>query len=185
MPSPGICWSSVLCCHWEYTWNKVGLWSLLWLWASSLSTMCLALEREKTDACLFFLLFVRKILWMASKVLGFLHVVLPFNSMAAAHLDERCSLHKQFKLHVHRIFQALWLPCCLCQCARVHGVLQAFLGWEYVRAVNYSSVPGWLFYKQVWSVGTFPSFKTHHLHLDFSVSCCHCTTRMNPERVVW
>lgn len=54
MPSPGICWSSVLCCHWEYTWNKVGLWRLLWHWFSSLSMMCLAPEREKTDACLFF-----------------------------------------------------------------------------------------------------------------------------------
>lgn len=41
---------------------------------------------------------------MASKVLRFLHVVLPFNSMAVAQLDERCSLHKQLKVHVHRIF---------------------------------------------------------------------------------
>lgn len=41
---------------------------------------------------------------MASKVLRFLHVVLPFNSMAVARLAERCSLHKQLKSHVHRIF---------------------------------------------------------------------------------
>lgn len=65
---------------------------------------------------------------MASKVLRFLHVVLPFNSMAVVHLDERCSLHKQLKSHVHRIFWALGLPHCLCQRAKVHRVLKAFLG---------------------------------------------------------
>lgn len=60
---------------------------------------------ERKNRCmLVFLLFVRRILWMASKVLRFLHVVLPFNSTAVARLDERCSLHKQLKSHVHRIF---------------------------------------------------------------------------------
>lgn len=39
--------------RWEYTWNKERLWRLRWFWASSLSVVCLALEREKTDACLF------------------------------------------------------------------------------------------------------------------------------------
>lgn len=41
---------------------------------------------------------------MASKVLRFLRVVLPFNSMAVVHLDKRCSLYKQLKLHAHWVF---------------------------------------------------------------------------------
>lgn len=61
--------------------------------------------RERRNRCmLVFLLFVWRILWMPSRALRFLHVVLPFNCMAVAHLDERCSLHKQLKSHVHRIF---------------------------------------------------------------------------------
>lgn len=65
---------------------------------------------------------------MASKVLRFLHVVLPFNSTAVARLDERCSLHKQLKSHVHWIFLGSQTPPGLCQHAKVHRVLKAFLG---------------------------------------------------------
>lgn len=104
MPSPGICWSNVWCCQLGMHLEQSG----------TLET-CLTLSQQsqydvfstgewKNRCVLVFLLFVRRILWMASKVLRFPHVVLPFNFAAVARLDERCSLHKQSKSHVHRIF---------------------------------------------------------------------------------
>lgn len=104
MPSPGICWSNVLCCQLGIHLEQSGTLETC-LTLSQQSQYDVFSTGERKNRCmLVFLLFVRRILWMASKVLRFLHVVLPFNSMAVARLAERCSLHKQLKSHVHQIF---------------------------------------------------------------------------------
>lgn len=68
---------------------------------------------------------------MVSKVLRFLYVVLPFNSIAVEHADERRSSYKQLKMHVCR-FLRLWdLLAALCQGTRAKCTmffLEAFLG---------------------------------------------------------
>lgn len=59
---------------------------------------------------------------------------------------------------IEKCHEALGLPCCFVSehQSTVHQVLKAFW-WEYVKAVNCSSVTGWMFYKQVCPMGTFHS----------------------------
>lgn len=60
---------------------------------------------------------------------------------------------------------------------------QGFSGWQYVKAVNYSSVPGRLFYKRCGLWGHFPHLKpiifTYTLVLAVVIA-----QQLNPERFV-
>ena len=74
---------------------------------------------ERKNRCMLaFVVFVRRILCMVSKVLRFLYIVLPFNSIAVVPSDERCSFRKQLKMQVCRFLRLSDLLAALCQSAR-------------------------------------------------------------------
>lgn len=60
---------------------------------------------------------------MVSKVLRFLYIVLPFNSIAVERSDERCSFHKQLEMHVCCFLRLLDLLGALCQKAKAKSTM--------------------------------------------------------------
>lgn len=109
--------------------------------------MCLALERVKTDACLFLsYLWEGSFVWFPGSWGSFILCCLLtlFSVMCS---DDRCSFHKQLKMHVCPFSLRLSdLLTVLCQSARAKRTCsQSSSWWEYVKAVNYLFLTGKFF----------------------------------------
>lgn len=104
---------------------------------------------------------------MGSKVLRFLYIVLPFNSIAVVPSDERCSFREQLNMQVCRFLRLSDLLAALRQSARAKCTVfsRVFLVGICKSCYNYSSVTGWVFYKQVGSMGTSHCLKPIFMHI--------------------